>query len=420
MTDFNSTGAASSAAEAELGALLAGTPDIVAEAPAIDAAPVTPEAPPAAPDGANVQAAPEAPLTPAAPEGGANTPGASTSPTPLEDPAVKKALGIYGDDPVAAAKGFLETNTRNAQLAQKIRELGYDPKTLQPLPQEQRPQAEQTLDEPVRLEENTVNAGISQLLNQDPDFNKLVTAYEVNHTRISQLEAEGKALDDKIARANFALSIPEIKADTFKVDEYQRELAQAKAERLQLQLEGSILEGKQERLNASARARSEAARSAVVQHYTSQEQTRREEAQLATAQLQARAELATSWPLAIERAIRDAKIPQDLVEDFKEETRLAGLAHLAKEDNGPINDIFGFVNSRARTLMDRYDRYHRSQSAAYGALAQARTAVGTASAPLQTAQPVAETPRPNYPSLLQAQNDLEKEAAVAWKQMFGG
>jgi hypothetical protein len=113
------------------------------------------------------------------------------------------------------------------------------------------------------------------------------------------------------------------------------------------------------------------------------------------------------------------KIPQDLVEDFKEETRLAGLAFLAKETNGPINDIFGFVNTRAKTLMDRYDRYHRSQSAAYGALAQARTATATATGTTPPLAPVAETPRTNYPGLLQAQNDLEKEAAVIWKQMFG-
>lgn len=411
MTDFLSTGAVEAAAERELGDLLSGATEVTETAP-VEATP-DPAAPAAEPDGANVGASPAASLTPAVPEGGANIPGASTS-LP-DDPAVKKALGIYGDDPVAAAKGFLETNTRNAQMAQVLKQLGYDPRTLQPLPQEQRPVVEQTPQAPIAVEETTIKAGISQLLNQDPNFTKLVEAYETNYARLGQLDGETKTLNEQIARANFALSLPEIKADTFKSDEYARELAQAKSEKLQLSLEASILEGKQERLNSSARARSEVARSAVVQHYQTQADAQREEVELANAQFQARAEIATSWPLAIERAVKDNNIPPDLVEDFKEETRLAGMAHLAKESSEPIKDIFGFVGARAKTLMDRYDRYHRTKSAAYGAQAQARTAVATASAP----SPVTDfnsTPRP-MPSLMQAQSDLEKEAYLVGKQM---
>lgn len=416
MTDiFNSPGAAEAAAERELGSLLSGVTEVVPDgvvtetAPAEAAPAATPEA---APAGTNVQVA--APVTPPAPEG-IKPEGTSTS-LP-EDPAVKKALGIYGDDPVAAAKGFLETNTRNAQMAAVLKQLGYDTKTLQPLPQEARPQVEQPPQAPVDLDETTINASISQLLNNDPNYSQLVTAYEANYTRLGQIGGESKALDDKIARANFALSIPEIKADTFKVDEYARELAQARSEKLQLSLEASILEGKQERLNGHARARSEAARTAVVQHYTQQANTQREEVQLATAQLEARAELATSWPLAVDRAIKDHNIPQDLVEDFKEETKLAGRAFLAQENSGPISDVYGFVGARAKTLMDRYDRYHRSKSAEYGQQAATRTAAVTASTP---ALAPTETRAPRQiPSLMQAQLDLEKDADLAWKQMFG-
>lgn len=405
-------------AERELGNLFAdGALEITPDSSESVAAPAvtTPDAS-AAPalDGTNVPVAPAAPLTPAVPEGGTNTPGPSTSALP-DDPAVKKALGIYGDDPVAAAKGFLETNTRNAQMASVLKQLGYDPKTLQPLPQEARPVVEQTPPAPVAVDEATVQASISQLLNQDADYNKLVESYISNDTRLSQLGKETQELEARIAQANLALSIPEIKADSFKVDEYKAVLNAARAEALQLKLEASILEGKQERLNSQASARAGAARTVVTQHYTQQAQTQQEQAELATARVSARAEMATSFPLAIDRAMKQHNIPQDLLEDFKEEARLAGRAYLADDKNDEIKDVFGFVNERAQVFMDRMDRYHRTKSAVYGAAAQARTATATAGVPV--APPAPEALRTQPQSLRSMEADLEREAYVVGKQM---
>lgn len=330
---------------------------------------------------------------------------AEVQPSPLDDPTVKKALDFYQGDIKAAAEGFLSTNTRAAQMAAKLKELGIDPNTLaQVAPQRAVEQTQQVQE----LTPEFVTTEVNRLLDSDPNFNSLVQAYGANDTRLSQINAENKELDDKVARATLALSIPEIKNDAFKADEYLRELTSARAEKLRLQLETSILEGKQERLNAAARTRSEAARTAVTQHFGAQAQKAREEAELLTSRAQAKEEFATAWPQAVDRAIKDHSIPADLVEDFREETKIAALAHLAREGADPINDVNSFVGSRAKILMERYERYHRVKSADYAKAAIARTAVATSPAPGAPGQAKPATAPKTYNEM----NPGEAEAAL--------
>lgn len=421
MTETNandlSMGAAEAAAERELGDLFSGAPapenvpQETTPAPAVAAEP-----PPAAPaDGATV-AGPEAPGD-VAPTGTPQPVVGSTPPADvLSNPAFKKALEIYGGDPEAAAKGFLDTNTRNAKMAGILRSLGYDPKTLEPVAASPASQAAPA-QVPVPTEQ-VVTQEINRILDADPQFNQLVSQYKANDDRLGQIKTENTAIETKIARATLALSLPEIKADAYKVDEYLKDLANARNEKLQLQLEASILEGKQERLDSLARVRSETARKVVTEYYENESRKVAEEKDLANTKAQLYAEMSTAWPLAIEKAIKTLNVPADLIEDFKEEVRKEGLVYLAQEENDIIRDIYGFVAERGKSYMDKYDRYHRARAADYGKLAQQRTvAAAPAVAPSPTQTPTASEATPK--SLIDHEAELLKDAALNWNLFLG-
>ena len=403
-------------AEKELGAFFRG------ELPPPEAPP-TPVTPPVT----EPQPAPQAPAVVQPPlESGAPTPSVqvgqpSVSP-PLavpEDPVETKVKEIFGTDPKRAAEAILATNNRAAAMASKLKELGLDPKTLLPVvstaPPAQAPPAP-----PVVVDPKAVDAEITHRLDNDPAFVSLVQAWITSDSHLKELSSQKASLASEVAKINMALSIPEIQADEFKRDQYASQLSQKEQALLRLQLDESITEAKQERLNAAASRFTEKYRSEVAQDFRSEATQRQNEAELAQYQQDLYAQYSTSWPLAVEKAIADVKIPVELVEDFKEDAKVAALAHLQNTE-APIDDVYAFVGARAKVMMDRMDRFHRMQSATYGAQAAARTAVATASTPSSIPSPTVLNPTPatGRPQLADAafERALENEANLIARQM---
>ncbi|MGH9429715.1 MAG: hypothetical protein ACRD2L_25805, partial [Terriglobia bacterium] len=351
-------------------------------------------------------------------ESGAPTPAPAPvqpeAPKAPEDPVETKVRQIFGDDPRRAAEAILATNNRAAAMATKLREMGLDPKTLQPLaqaqPPVQAPPALLALPDPKVIVSET-----NRLLDNDPAFVSLVQTWVQGDTRAKAIASERSLIQDEVKQLNYALKIPEIASDDYKKDQYASQLATKEQTLLKLSLEESIIEAKQERLNAAASRFTERARNAVTQHFQTESQARAEEAELAQYQEELYAQYSTSWPLAVEKAIADAKIPAELVEDFREDAKIAALAHIQNTD-AAIDDLYQFVGKRAQGMMDRLDRFHRMQSATYGAQATARTAVAsTPSTPVPPSSPT--QPTPFHPSLASFEKSLEAEAALIGKQM---
>jgi hypothetical protein len=301
-------------------------------------------------------------------------------------------------------------------MATKLKELGLDPRTLQPLSVTQ-PLPVQVPPAPAPVDTKTIEAETTRLLDNDPAFVSLVQTWMQGDTKLKEIATSRTSVEDEIKRFNYALSIPEIKDDDYKRDQYSTQIAQKEQTLLKLQLEESIIEAKQERLNAAASRFTEKARTAVQQHYQSETEKRQEEADLAQYQQDLYAQYSTSWPLAIEKAAADAKIPAELLNDFKEEAKVAALAHLQDTD-APIENIYQFVAKRAQVMMDRMDRFHRMQSATYGNLAATRTAIATSTIPTPPVAPQPSTSAsPSSTSTVSFERALEIESALVAKQM---
>jgi len=387
-----------------------------------------PEAPPVAEPVTVSPAPPPVQVAPTTPESGAPTPTAPAGepsvslapPVQVEDPVEKKVQEIFGTDPKRAAEAILATNNRAAAMAGKLKELGLDPKTLQPLPQATVTAAQAPPAPPAPVDPKAIDAEISARLDNDPAFVSLVQTWITGDAHLKEISTQKASLASEVAKINLALSIPEIQADEFKRDQYALQLSQKEQTLLRLQLDESITEAKQERLNAAASRFTEKYRSEVAQDFKSEATQRQNEADLAQYQQELYAQYSTSWPLAVEKAIADVKIPTELVEDFKEDAKVAALAHLQNTDS-PIDDVYAFVGARAKVMMDRMDKFHRMQSATYGAQAAARTAVATASTPSLIPSPTVPNPppTPGRPQLADAafERALENEANLIARQM---
>jgi hypothetical protein len=236
-------------------------------------------------------------------------------------------------------------------------------------------------------------------------------------SRRKAISSEAFNLEREVQKISLALELPQVKADQFAADQYAQDLQNKRTALLQLKLEDNVLEAKQERLNSTAARFTERARTAVSQHYAAESQKQREEVELAQYQREAYAEYSTSWPLALDRAVADAKVPTELVEDFKEDAKMAALAFLQNSDR-PIEDVYAFTANRAKVLMDRLDRFHRMQSASYGAQAAARSSLATVSTPaIASPSTVPSTPYVAPTSLASHERALEQEAALVAKQL---
>lgn len=409
-TSTPSTTSVELAAERELGALLRGdsSPAPAESTPAPEPAPQPASATPATADSG-------APTTPVAEP--TLQPPLVTAPV-VEDPVEKKVRDIFGDDPKRAAEAILATNNRAAAMAGKLKELGLDPRTLQPLPMVQPPVQEPPA--PTTLDPRAIETETARLLDNDPAFVSLVQTWMQGDSRIKEIASSKSTLTSDMQKIAFAMEIPEIKSDDYKRDQYASQLAQKEQTLLKLQLEEGIIEAKQERLNSAAARFSDRARGVVQQHFQQEVQSRQEEADLAQFQRESYAEYTTTWPLALEKAIADAKIPPELVQDFKEDAKVAALAHLQDTDTA-IDNLYSFVGNRAKVMMERLDRFHRMQSATYGAQAAVRTALATGTPPPSSSPPTA-VPQPSTPasspsSLASFERQLEIESAQIAAQM---
>jgi hypothetical protein len=303
-------------------------------------------------------------------------------------------------------------------MATKLREMGIDPQTMQPLPQAATLQQEPPAPEPQPIDEKVIESETNRLLDSDPNFVNLVRAWMADDASLKELAGKRDALEQERSKAELALSLPEVTADEFKRDQYATILQTAENKLLSLDLKESLLKSNQDRLNQTAARYTERARATVQFHLQSQARSRADEAELAAYQKQMYAEYSTSWPLALERAIVDAKIPAELAQDFKEEAKMAALMYIQAND-APIDNVYSFVAQRAQMFNDRNDRAHRIQSAIYGAQAAARTALATGS-PTAPSAPVAANPSPTspvYPTLAQHEKALEDEARLVAKEL---
>jgi len=337
-----------------------------------------------------------------------------TSPPSVEDESVKRYESMYGGDRVAAAKAALETNTRAAQMATKLRELGFDPKTGQPLSGAVERRTEQT--SPPLADERTVQGHVNQILDSDPVFSGYVQEFVSNKGLIEGVSKERSEVERSLNQAKFALEIPQVKADPLEVDRYNSHIDRMETKLLQLDLKKSNLEGRQERLDVLATQRANLTKDAVHRELNAVLGEREERAAHESLVSEYRAEFAVAFPNAIDKAIKDFKIPQSEVDDFKADVRARALAAVALDTSDPIEDVYGFVSSAAKVLMDRYDRYHRGKSAEYAKAAQSRTATATSTAP--PAAPVTQSSTPEqHKSLYDYEQELAKEAALVAKQM---
>jgi hypothetical protein len=338
-----------------------------------------------------------------------------TAPPPQLDPAEQKVRQIFGADSKAAAEAILATNNRASQMASKLREMGIDPRTMQPLVT-----APPTVEPPppAAVDPNVIENDARQMLRSDPTFESYVQAWSLNDQRLGEIGAAKGQLSDSVKQAELALKIPEVLADDFKADKYKEDLRSARTELLNLKLEESILRGEQVRINDLAGKMVQQARQAVYQQHEGRLNEQREKVELSRLESEYYAEYATAWPLAIENAVKNHKVPAELVEDFKDEAKAAALAYLQQND-GALEDLHAFADERARVLMDRLDRFHRMQSATYGAQAAARTAAATATpASPPPSSPTPQTTTPQAPrSLNSYERELEAEAALVARQM---
>ena len=259
-------------AEKELGAFFRG--ELAPEAPAPAPTPAAPE-PSVAPQPQEATPPPAVPgaPTPAPAEGQPSV----TPPSVVEDPVEKKVREIFGADPKQAAEAILATNNRAAAMANKLKDLGLDPRTLQPLPST-------SLQQPVpptvvpQVDPKAIETEINTRLDNDPAFASLVQSWVQGDNRIKQIDASESALNSEIAKINLALTIPEIQADDFKRDQYAQQLASKEQALLRTQLEKSIVEAKLERLNTSAARYTEKYRSEVQSAFQQQAEARQAEA----------------------------------------------------------------------------------------------------------------------------------------------
>lgn len=410
-----SIGQVEAQAERELSGLVA---ELYGKAPEETPAPT--EAPPPSPTPEETQAPPQTEAAPTE-QTAAPTPSelsvsqSAVTPQALESPEFKKALEIYGNDPASAAKGFLETNTRNAQLAAKLRELGIDPKTLEAVPGKVERETEQTA--PALSDPKVVEGEVNRILDSDPVFVEYVREHLTNKRELDGLRQSEESLKAEIVEARAALKIPMIAQDSFHADQYQAKIQKAEDALFRLEAKRDRLESKQERLAEKADARANLAREHVRSAYQAEQAQRAEQAELQRLQSQAYAELSTSWPLALERAIRDHKIPAEFVEDFKESAKVAGLAFL-QQSNEPINDVYSFIAYQGKEYMGKLDRYHRAMSATYGKLATQRTEAVTATPAVSAPAPQAPAATPQTEkSVYQLEKELEAEAAMVARQM---
>ena len=213
-----------------------------------------------------------------------------------------------------------------------------------------------------------LNQTVLESLDRDQECKYLAEQYRAASERHQQLQARltgPEGLLRQIEVEKIRLALPEVSEDPLRSAETKDRLHELQVEHRLLELESRELRATGQDLNDQFTARAhqfremalgplrEAAKqaefnAAVERHYT---------------------DLKNAWPIAVTKAVETLGIPQDLIEDFQEEAKLAARAH-----EGVIADPAAFVESRGKRFMESRLKFHRSQSAEYGKQAAARAA----------------------------------------------
>lgn len=276
---------------------------------------------------------------------------------------LKKALELYGGDPAEAAKGFLATNTRNAQMAAKLREAGIDPKTLTPYPKPIAPEVPVT-----PVDEVAINERVQGLLAKDADFQRLKNEYVSAQTESEQVAQSLSDIHSRRGELEAYLKHPIIKADSFTAEEYKSELQELALRELTLKTSALHLRSAMRDLNEEAKGMSRTAKKAVSDFLQSQQEQQQNAYEDAQIQAEAEAEWTTAFPVAISQAVAQFKIPAELQGKLVE--RAQAIAYMQP---GAIDDIHGFVRVVAKQMTDEWDTMHRLKSRDYAQQAIART-----------------------------------------------
>jgi hypothetical protein len=312
-----------------------------------------------------------------------------------DTPEFKKALEIYGGDLNRAAQGFLETNTRNAQMAAKLREAGIDPKTLTPYPKPvEVPTVEQTLQAPDQAQ---VEGYVKDILGRDAVYGELVNQWQGFEAQKTQVTAALDALATQRQRAQFLIEEPSVIADSFRKEELAQQLREFDLKEVTLQNREMYLSGKQQELNNRASRRSQAAYESVTSSLQKQIEEQAFEQQSATIRAEAEAEWSTAFPVALDMSMKQFNLPTEMAPKLAERVRAYGLMH-----DGPIENIHGFVQSVAKGMHEEMDSFHRLKASEYAKAATVRSGL-----PVSTAPTVAAAASP------QKFNMAEHEAQLA-------
>jgi hypothetical protein len=206
------------------------------------------------------------------------------------------------------------------------------------------------------------------VLDRDPDVRAMVAKYNDLAPKLQQTRDAIAALPAKIAKLEGQLELPMVQADEFLKRDISQQIANLKAEETRLGGLELQYEAKLEREEAKYNAKAESVRSDITSRVDTSLGARR---QAATDQLRLAhytKVFARDWPIAVDRAITQHKIPAAQLKDFR--TQAKNAAYISEEDIDP----FKFADGFARDYMERYDSYHRAKSAEYARLKTDATA----------------------------------------------
>lgn len=326
-----------------------------------------------APEQAPPAQAPEtAPQETSAPEQGQQAPPADSpsSPAPnYESKEFKDFLSRHGGDPEKAAKAFFETNNRAAAMAKALKDRGIDPVTLEPIQTEQAlPDEPPALPEaPVEIDAREVDQYVARALDNDQQAVQLAKEYNRIDLRLREIDTEIPSLMDKIKVAELRLSIPEIASDSFRKAEVVDELRELRARHSDLKAEMRDLRADKTDTIGRYSTLANRYREQVRGNLGQQVQERQAKAAFAKEVQSHEQEFRQKWPTALDQSIKTHNIPAELQDRFRAEAKKAAKAY-----DGPIEDIYGFVEAEAKAFVEGLDLYHRVKSAQFGAQAVAR------------------------------------------------
>lgn len=386
-----------------------------AVAPASSSAPVETAATPAAPEETN--SAEAKPADPPATETNSE-PAVEPGPTTPEPTSFEKWVAKYGD-PNKAADAAWEANNRLATMARELEELKASkaqPATNAEATVEQpavqpAPSAEVA---PVTVAPEQVEQWVNQQCVTDPAVLAWDSKVRSNNERLNVLNDPASpesvaAAAKEIEKLQYWLQLPQVAENEFEKATYQASLANMRAEYQARRLEAQSLDLENRDLRADYAARQNYYRTQITQHYESQARSQREQQEYQTQVTRHAAELEKAWPQALARAIKEHKIPESEVEDFKTDLRNIALASL--EAGIRVEDLDGFMDREAKRLNERLDRAHRTKAAEYARLAEKRAAQP---APVPSVVPQVQPSQSGDPLA-----DVYARAELAWKQLAG-